>query len=258
MIIDTHCHLDFKEFNEDFNDVLLNAKTNNISGMQTICTKIDEFPKILDIAKKHSNIWCSVGTHPHNAESEKHISQDNIKNLCDNDKVIGIGETGLDYYYENSNKEDQINSFLKHIEVAKITGMPLIIHARDADDDMIEILTKEYNKSPFSGVIHCFTSSYKLAEAALSIGFYISFSGIITFKNADEIRNSCKKIPIERILVETDAPFLAPVPYRGKRNEPSYITETIKKVAEIKELTVEEVTNITTNNFFDLFTKAKL
>ena len=136
--------------------------------------------------------------------------------------------------------------------------MPLIIHARDADDDMIEILTKEYNKSPFTGVIHCFTSSYKLAEAALSIGFYISFSGIITFKNADEIRNSCKKIPIERILVETDAPFLAPVPYRGKRNEPSYITETIKKVAEIKELTVEEVTNITTNNFFDLFTKAKL
>ena len=258
MIIDTHCHLDFKEFNEDFNDVLLNAKTNNISGMQTICTKIDEFPKILDIAKKHSNIWCSVGTHPHNAESEKHISQDNIKNLCDNDKVIGIGETGLDYYYENSNKEDQINSFLKHIEVAKITGMPLIIHARDADDDMIEILTKEYNKSPFTGVIHCFTSSYKLAEAALSIGFYISFSGIITFKNADEIRNSCKKIPIERILVETDAPFLAPVPYRGKRNEPSYIAETIKKVAEIKELTVEEVTNITTNNFFDLFTKAKL
>ena len=258
MIIDSHCHLDFKEFNEDFNDVLLNAKTNNISGMQTICTKIDEFPKILDIAKKHSNIWCSVGTHPHNAESEKHISQDNIKNLCDNDKVIGIGETGLDYYYENSNKEDQINSFLKHIEVAKITGMPLIIHARDADDDMIEILTKEYNKSPFTGVIHCFTSSYKLAEAALSIGFYISFSGIITFKNADEIRNSCKKIPIERILVETDAPFLAPVPYRGKRNEPSYITETIKKVAEIKELTVEEVTNITTNNFFDLFTKAKL
>ena len=258
MIIDTHCHLDFKEFNEDFNDVLLNAKTNNISGMQTICTKIDEFPKILDIAKKHSNIWCSVGTHPHNAESEKHISQDNIKNLCDNDKVIGIGETGLDYYYENSNKEDQINSFLKHIEVAKITGMPLIIHARDADDDMIEILTKEYNKSPFTGVIHCFTSSYKLAEAALSIGFYISFSGIITFKNADEIRNSCKKIPIERILVETDAPFLAPVPYRGKRNEPSYITETIKKVAEIKELTVKEVTNITTNNFFDLFTKANL
>ena len=258
MIIDSHCHLDFKEFNEDFNDVLLNAKNNNISGIQTICTKINEFPQILDIAKKHSNIWCSVGTHPHNAESEKHISQDTIKKLCDNDKVIGIGETGLDYYYENSNKEDQINSFLKHIEVAKITSIPLIVHARDADDDIIEILTKEYNKSPFTGVIHCFTSSYKLAEAALSIGFYISFSGIITFKNADEIRNSCKKIPMERILVETDAPFLAPVPYRGKRNQPSYITETIKKVAEIKEHTVEEVTKTTTNNFFHLFNKAKL
>ena len=258
MIIDTHCHLDFKEFNEDFNNVLLNAKNNNIYGMQTICTKIDEFPKILKIAKNHSNIWCSIGTHPHNAGMEKHILKENILELCENDKVIGIGETGLDYYYENSKKEDQINSFLKHIEVAKVTNLPLIIHARDADDDIIEILTREYNKSPFTGVIHCFTASYKLAEAALSIGFYISFSGIITFKNAEEIRNSCKKIPIDKILVETDAPFLAPVPHRGNRNEPSYITETIKKVAEIKGLPVEEVTNTTTNNFFDLFTKAKL
>ena len=147
---------------------------------------------------------------------------------------------------------------MKHIEVARITNLPLIIHARDADDDIIQILTEEYNKSPFTGVIHCFTASYELAKAALSIGFYISFSGIITFKNADEIRKSCEKIPIDRILVETDAPFLAPVPFRGNRNEPSYITETIKKVAEIKNLSEEEVINITTNNFFKLFKRAIL
>ena len=258
MIIDTHCHLDFKEFKEDFNKVLLKAKNNNVLGMQTICTKIDEFPKILDIAKNHSNIWCSIGTHPHNADKEIHITKDTIIKLCSNSKVIGIGETGLDYFYQNSNKDNQINSFLKHIEIARITNLPLIIHARDADDDIIQILTEEYNKSPFSGVIHCFTASYALAKAALSIGFYISFSGIITFKNAAEIRDSCKKIPINKILVETDAPFLAPVPFRGNRNEPSYITETIKKVAEIKSLALDEVINITTNNFFDLFKRAKL
>ena len=258
MIIDTHCHLDFKEFREDFNNVLLKAKNNNVLGMQTICTKIDEFPKILKIAENRSNIWCSIGTHPHNADLEIHISKETIINLCLNNKVIGIGETGLDYFYENSNKKNQINSFLKHIEVARITNLPLIIHARDADDDIIQILKEEYNKSPFTGVIHCFTASYELAKAALSIGFYISFSGIITFKNADEIRISCKKIPIDRILVETDAPFLAPVPFRGNRNEPSYITETIKKVAEIKNLSEEEVINITTNNFFKLFKRAIL
>ena len=258
MIIDTHCHLDFKEFKEDFNNVLLKAKNNDVLGMQTICTKIDEFPKIINIAENHSNIWCSIGTHPHNADLEMNISKETIIKLCLNNKVIGIGETGLDYFYENSNKENQINSFLKHIEVARITNLPLIIHARDADDDIIQILTEEYNKSPFTGVIHCFTASYELAKAALSIGFYISFSGIITFKNADELRDSCRKIPIDRILVETDAPFLAPVPFRGNRNEPSYITETIKKVAEIKNLSEEEVINITTKNFFELFKRAIL
>ena len=258
MIIDTHCHLDFKEFKEDFNNVLLKAKNNNVLGMQTICTKIDEFPKIINIAESYSNIWCSIGTHPHNADLEMNISKETIIKLCLNNKVIGIGETGLDYFYENSNKKNQINSFLKHIEVARITNLPLIIHARDADDDIIQILTEEYNKSPFTGVIHCFTASYELAKAALSIGFYISFSGIITFKNADELRDSCKKIPIDRILVETDAPFLAPVPFRGNRNEPSYITETIKKVAEIKNLSEEEVINITTKNFFELFKRAIL
>ena len=258
MIIDTHCHLDFIEFKDDFSIMLDNAKKNDVLGMQTICTKIEEFPKILNIALKRSNIWCSIGTHPHNAEDEDHISKEQILEQCNNDKVIGIGETGLDYFYENSKRDIQIKSLYKHIEVSKKTKLPLIIHARDADDDIIEILTTEYKKEKFTGVIHCFTASQKLADAALNIGFYISFSGIITFKNAENIRKSCEIIPINRILIETDAPFLAPIPFRGKRNEPSFITETLKKVSEIKKMPINETKEITTNNFFNLFTKAKL
>ena len=258
MIIDTHCHLDFTEFKDDFSIMLDNAKKNDVLGMQTICTKIEEFPKILNIALKQSNIWCSIGTHPHNAEDEDHISKEQILEQCNNDKVIGIGETGLDYFYENSKRDIQIKSLYKHIEVSKKTKLPLIIHARDADDDIIEILTTEYKKEKFTGVIHCFTASQKLADAALNIGFYISFSGIITFKNAENIRKSCEIIPINRILIETDAPFLAPIPFRGKRNEPSFITETLKKVSEIKKMPINETKEITTNNFFNLFTKAKL
>ena len=258
MIIDTHCHLDFTEFKDDFSIMLDNAKKHDVLGMQTICTKIEEFPKILNIALKQSNIWCSIGTHPHNAEDEDHISKEQILEQCNNDKVIGIGETGLDYFYENSKRDIQIKSLYKHIEVSKKTNLPIIIHARDADDDIIEILTTEYKKEKFTGVIHCFTASQKLADAALSIGFYISFSGIITFKNAENIRKSCEIIPINRILIETDAPFLAPIPFRGKRNEPSFITETLKKVSEIKKMPINETKEITTNNFFNLFTKAKL
>ena len=258
MIIDTHCHLDFTEFKDDFSIMLDNAKKNDVLGMQTICTKIEEFPKILNIALKQPNIWCSIGTHPHNAGDEGHISKEYILEQCNNDKVIGIGETGLDYFYENSKRDIQIKSLYKHIEVSKKTKLPLIIHARDADDDIIEILTTEYKKEKFTGVIHCFTASQKLADAALSIGFYISFSGIITFKNAENIRKSCEIIPINRILIETDAPYLAPIPFRGKRNEPSFITETLKKVSEIKKMPINETKEITTNNFFNLFTKAKL
>ena len=258
MIIDSHCHLDFKEFKHDFNSILTNAKNNNILGMQTICTKISEFPKILNISEQYPNIWCSIGTHPHHADDEIHISKKTMIEICKNKNVIGIGETGLDYYYENSKKDSQIQSFYKHIEVSRETNLPLIIHARDADNDIIDILIKEYKKQKFTGVIHCFTASQELAAAALSIGFYISFSGIITFKNAEKIRKSCEIIPINKILVETDAPFLAPMPYRGKRNEPAYITETIKKVAEIKNISLEDTTKFTTNNFFNLFNKAKL
>ncbi len=257
-MIDSHCHLDFKEFEKDLNKVLNNAKEQNVIGIQTICTKITEFNKILKLATKYKNIWCSVGTHPHNAKKEKNITKQEIIDLCNNKNVIGIGETGLDYFYENSKRAIQKESFIKHIQVSQETKLPLIVHARDADKDIIKILHKEYNKKKFSGVIHCFTSTDDLAKAALEIGFYISFSGIITFKNAKNIREICKKIPIEKILIETDSPYLAPVPYRGKRNEPSFVKETLVKIAEIKNVPISKLEKITTENFFNLFNKAKL
>jgi len=257
-MIDSHCHLDFKEFEKDLNKVLNNAQKQNVIGIQTICTKITEFNKILKLATKYKNIWCSVGTHPHNAKEEKNITKQEIIDLCNNKNVIGIGETGLDYFYENSKRTIQKESFIKHIQVSQETKLPLIVHARDADKDIIKILHKEYNKKKFSGVIHCFTSTYELAKAALEIGFYISFSGIITFKNAENIREICKKIPIEKVLIETDSPYLAPVPYRGKRNEPSFVKETLVKISEIKNVPIYKLEKITTENFFNLFNKAKL
>tara|TARA_B100000686_G_scaffold73466_1_gene79286 strand:+ start:1377 stop:2153 length:777 start_codon:yes stop_codon:yes gene_type:complete len=257
-MIDSHCHLDFEELNKDLETILNNAKKQNVLGMQTICTKINEFDKVVTLSSRYNNIWCSIGTHPHNAEEENHISAEKIIKLCENKKVIGIGETGLDYYYKNSKKNIQIESFLKHIYVSQKTNIPIIIHAREADKDIINILNSEYKKEPFKGVIHCFTSSYELAKSVLNLGFYISFSGIITFNNANDIRESCKKIPIQSILIETDAPYLAPVPYRGKRNEPSYVTETLNKISEIKNINKNEVDQITTDNFFNLFKKASL
>ena len=256
-IIDSHCHLDFKEFEEDFKEVLERAKNNNVIGMQTICTKISEFNKIISIADKEKNIWCSIGIHPHNTEEEK-ISLEQIYNLSKHHKVIGIGETGLDYYYKNSNISCQKESFLDHIKISKETGLPLIIHDREADEDIIKLLENENKNNDIKGVIHCFTSSKNMAEKALKMGLYISFSGIITFKNAKNIRECCKMVPKDKILIETDAPFLAPVPNRGRRNEPSYILETLKTVAELKGENIKKMAKITTNNFLKLFSKATL
>ena len=256
-IIDSHCHLDFEEFDQDFDEVINRARENNIKGMQTICTKISNFKKILEIANKQENIWCSIGNHPHNTEDEK-ISFEDIHHFCNSDKVIGIGETGLDYYYENSNRESQKKSFVDHIRISKETKLPLIIHARKADNEIMELLLSENNDKDIRGVIHCFTSSMEMAKQALKMGLYISFSGIITFKNAEEIRECCKMVPSDRILVETDSPFLAPVPNRGKRNEPSFIIETLKQISEIKNVDVKEMAEITTNNFFKLFSKASI
>ena len=256
-IIDSHCHLDFKDFNTDFFQVLDRARSNGVVGMQTICTKISDFDSILSIASNQKNIWCSIGTHPHNTEEDK-VSLEQVYNLSDHKKVIGIGETGLDLYYKNSNVAIQKESFLKHIKISKETGLPLIIHAREADDEIIDLLNSENKNKNIKGVIHCFTSSKNMAEKILKMGMYISFSGIITFKNADNIRECCKIVPTDRILIETDAPYLAPVPNRGKRNEPSFIVDTLKMIADLKGMDITEMAKITTNNFFNLFSKANL
>jgi len=259
MIIDSHCHLDYPNLYNQLDAVVNRAEQNQVKYLLTICTTLESFERIKLIIKKYKNIYGTFGIHPHESNKYPQVDSKFISNIKkQHNKIIGIGETGLDYYYENSKKNIQIESFLKHIYVSQKTDIPIIIHAREADKDIINILNAEYKKEPFNGVIHCFTSSYELAKSMLNIGFYISFSGIITFKNANDIRESCKKIPIESILIETDAPYLAPVPYRGKRNEPSYITKVLNKISEIKDIDRNDVDKITTNNFFNLFKKASL
>lgn len=257
MLVDSHCHLNFADFNEDFSAVLQNAKAHDVTVMQTICTKISEFPTILRIARQYPNIYCSVGIHPHEVASEAISSVANIIQLTEDEKVIGIGETGLDYFYEHSPRSLQQDSFREHIAAARVTGLPIIIHTREADEDTIAILEEEMKKGAFKGLIHCFSSSHWLAEKAMEMGFYISISGIVTFKKADALKESVKKIPLEKLLVETDAPYLAPVPFRGKRNEPAFTKYTAEYIAELKGVSYEQVAEITTNNFYKLFTKAK-
>jgi TatD DNase family protein len=258
-IIDSHCHLDIIEQKGlNIDEVIKNAAEKNIKIIQTICTKITEFDKIHLYTKKFPNIFCSVGVHPNNVDTEPKFTAEDIIKICqENNKIISIGETGLDYYYQYSKKENQKKSLIEHIKASQITQLPLIIHNRDSDEDMIEILKKEYSKKSFPGLLHCFSSSENLAFAALDIGFYISISGIITFKKAQDLRNIVKKIPLDRLLVETDAPYLTPEPYRGKINQPSYTKNTLEKIAEIKEISFDEAKKITTENFFRLWGNLK-
>jgi TatD DNase family protein len=257
MIVDSHCHLNYEELSSDMEAVMSRAKEAGVGILQTISTKISEFDKVLAIAKAHSNIYCSVGVHPHEVEGEGIVSVDKLVELSQDEKVIGIGETGLDYYYEHSNREVQKESFKNHIKASRETGLPLIVHTRSADDDTIDILKAEMNKGAFPGLIHCFTSTEKLARECIEMGMYISVSGIITFKKADELRETIQKLPLDRLLIETDSPYLAPSPMRGKPNEPSYIKYTAAKMAEMFGKEVSEIEESTTKSFFELFTKAK-
>ncbi len=257
MIIDSHCHLNMKEFDQDLDNVILNAKQNNIKGMLTISTNLEEIKNIKKISERFSNIWFSLGIHPNNVDKNYLNLNAVIDNNIKNKKFIGIGETGLDFYYKNYNKDLQIKSFINHINIARELDLPVIVHTRSADTDTIRILKNEYKRGKFRGLIHCFTASEQLAIEVLAINFYISISGIITFKNADNLRKITKSIPIEKILVETDAPYLSPVPMRGKRNEPSFVSYTAKYLANLLNVTEEELYNKTTNNFFKLFSKAK-
>ncbi len=256
MLVDSHCHLDFPEFAEELDDIVTRAGAAGIGHMLTICTRISKFDQVLKVAESYDNIFCSVGIHPHNALSETEVTPEHLIKLAGHPKVVGFGETGLDYYYDKAPRDVQQRQFRAHIAAARQTGLPLIIHTRDADDDMADILAQEAEKGAFPGLLHCFSSSRKLAETALDLGLYISISGIVTFKNAGDLRDTVKTLPLERILVETDAPYLAPAPMRGKRNEPAFTAHTAEKVAEIKELPLSDVAGATTDNFFRLFAKA--
>ena len=257
-IVDSHCHLDFSDFRHDLDQVIQKAKSNNVEYLLSISVDLKNFNNIHKITQKYNNIWCTTGVHPNNVPKkveEGHIELV-IKSLKSNlrkSKVIGLGETGLDYFREEDNKVNQINFFEAHLELSNSTNTPVIVHTRDAEKDTIKILKNFNKRKKITGLIHCFSSTKKVAEAALDIGFYISLSGIITFKNATEIVDIVKYIPANRLLVETDLPYLSPVPFRGKRNEPSNTKFTLEKLSEIKNIPVDKMAKITTENFFRLF-----
>ncbi len=256
MLVDTHCHLDFPDFEDDLDGVVSRAVEAGVAKMVTICTHVTRFERVLAIAERFENVYCTVGIHPHEAGNEPEVSAERLVELARHPKVVGFGETGLDYFYEHAPREDQRRNFHVHIEAARISGLPIVVHTRDADTETAEILRREMEKGAFCGLLHCFSSSGELALAALDLGFYISLSGIVTFKKADALRQTVQSVPTDRILVETDAPFLAPIPKRGKRNEPAFTAHTAACVARIKHLELNEFSKTTTENFHRLFKKA--
>ncbi len=255
MLVDHHCHLDFPQLHDRLDDVLARARNAGVGLMVTISTKIREFDKLRTIVEAHPQIYCSVGTHPHYADTELDITVPEIIRLSAHPKVVAIGEAGLDYHYDNSPRDAQEEGFRNHIAAARETGLPLVIHARDADEDTAAILEDEMAKGPFTAVLHCFTAGRDLAERGLAIGLYVSFSGVITFRNSRDLRDIARDVPADRLLVETDAPYLAPVPFRGKPNEPAYVAHTAKALAEVKGVTPEKLAAQTTENFFRLYSR---
>ena len=255
MLIDSHCHLDFEALSADIDGVMARAKAAGVTGMVTISTRVDNFSTYAGLAERFNNVWCSVGTHPHNADQELHIDTKDLVRLSAHPRCVAIGEAGLDYFYDNAPREAQAIGLHRHIAASRITGLPLVIHSRAADDDMAAILEEETGQGAFPFVLHCFTAGIDLAQRALSLGGYISFSGIITFKNAKEIQDVAAMVPANRYIVETDAPYLAPIPHRGQSNEPSFVRHTAEKVAEIRGLSLEQVGRETTANFGRLFSK---
>lgn len=264
MLIDSHCHLNHKRLLQTGGpgELVARAGAAGVGGMLTICCRIaSEFPEILEIARAHDNVWCTVGTHPHDAgnDAEKSVTLDELVALARSDgKIVGIGESGLDYFYKNAEPHDQHESFRKHIRACIETGLPLVVHARDADEDIIRIMREEgAGDGRLQGVMHCFSSGRRMGEEALDLGFYISFSGIVTFDKSDELRAFARDVPHDRILVETDAPYLAPAPHRGAINQPALVVHTAESVAALRGMTTEDFSRQTTENFFRLFAKAK-
>ena len=255
MLVDSHCHLDFPDFADELDQVVARAEAAGIGAMVTISTRVQRFAEVRAVAERFDNVYCSVGTHPHNAHEELDVTTGDLIRLAEHPKVVAIGEAGLDYHYDNSPREAQAAGLRTHIAAARETGLPLVIHAREADSDLAEILEDEMGKGAYPAVLHCFSSGRTLAERGVALGHYVSFSGILTFKNAQEIRDIARDLPADRILVETDAPYLAPPPHRGKRNEPAYVALTAAVLADVRGVSHEEIAEQTTENFFRLFSK---
>jgi TatD DNase family protein len=256
MLVDSHCHLDFPDFAAERADILTRARNAGVGCMLSISTKLTTFPAVRALAEANPDVFCTVGIHPHEAEAEHLDGVAVLTEAAKHPRVVGIGETGLDYYYDHSDRDAQARVFRTHIAAARATQLPLVVHTRDADVDMAKILKEEQGQGAFPGLLHCFSSSAELAAAAVEMGFYISFSGILTFKNAETVREVARQVPRERLLVETDAPYLAPVPKRGKRNEPSFVVHTAHMLAELRGESPDAIAAATTENFFRLFAKA--
>jgi TatD DNase family protein len=255
MLVDSHCHLDFPDFANELDSVVARAEAAGIGHLVTICTRVREHARVLAIAERFDNVFCSVGTHPHNAHEELDVTPDDLVARAAHPKVVAIGEAGLDYHYDFSPREAQERGLRTHIEAARRSRLPLVIHCRNADEDMARILRDETARGAFPAVLHCFTGTRALALEGVALGFYVSFSGILTFKKSDALRAIAAELPVDRILVETDAPYLAPDPFRGKRNEPAYVAETAKTLATVRGLTPAALAKQTSENFFRLFSK---
>jgi TatD DNase family protein len=255
MLIDSHCHLDFPDLSTERDAVLTRARAAGVGLMVTISTRVRRFGELLEIVEAHDTVFCSVGTHPQHADEEKDVTLDEIISLARHPKVVAIGEAGLDYHYDNSPRDLQERGFRTHIAAARELSLPLVIHAREADHDVAHILEEETTKGAFPFVLHCFTGGPELARRGLALGGYVSFSGVVTFKNSGALRHIASDVPLDRLLVETDAPYLAPEPLRGRTNEPANVVHTAAKLAEVRGLGAEEIARATTENFFRLFTK---
>ena len=257
-LVDSHCHLDFPEFDDDIDNIIVRAKNAGVSKILTICTKPKDLNKVIKIAKNQSLVYFAVGSHPLNKENSDKFTKDKLLQLSKNPKMVGIGETGLDYFYSSENSDEQKQHFRLHIALARECSLPLIVHSRSADTDMASILQEEYKTGPFECVMHCFSSGPELAKIAIDLGFYLSISGIAVFPKSNDLRNIFSSVPINRLLVETDSPYLAPPPFRGKRNEPSYVAFIAKKMSDHLGVSEDDFRKITSENFYRLFKKVKL
>lgn len=257
MLADSHCHLNYKGLAEDQAGLLARARDRGVTAMLNISTRESEWDAVIATAEREPDVWATVGIHPNEADAHPHIDTAKLIERAQHPRVVGIGESGLDYYYEHSDRARQQNSFRAHIAACRETGLPLVVHTRDAEEDTATILAEEMGKGAYSGVIHCFTASGDFADKALALGFYISISGIVTFKNAKDLQETAARLPLDRLLVETDAPFLAPVPHRGKAGEPAFVADTAKFLAELRGETVEQLSHATAENFHRLFAKTR-